>query len=91
MKLQLKHAPAGIYFIKHLASGSWNVNELPHNLKSNEKLIDFLKNDVRNDNGAFFCEIYDDVFLHYRAGGNWRKEGMELHNKMSQLLKSCLL
>lgn len=97
LKLQLKHTPAGIYFIKHLASGSWNVNELPHNLKSNEKLIDFLKNDVRNannpnnPNGAFFCEIYDDVFLHYRAGGNWRKEGMELHNKMSQLLKSCLL
>ena len=82
----------GIYFIKHLWSCSWNANELPTNLKSNAKLTEFLKNDARNTNSdAFFCEIYDDVFLHYRAGGNWRKEGMELHNKMSQLLKSCLL
>jgi hypothetical protein len=79
-----------IYFIKHLWSGSWNMNELPNNLQNN-KLITFLKNDVRNVNDKFFCEIYDNVFLHYRAGGNWRKEGEKMHTLMSQKLKDCLL
>lgn len=79
------------YLIKHLSSCSWNIDKLPEKLCNNEKLIDFLQNDTRNTNGNFFCEIYDNVFLHYRAGGNWRNEGLELHNKLSQLLKNCLL
>lgn len=80
-----------IFFIKHLWSCSWDINELPINLKNNTKLIDFIKNDVRNVNDKFFCEIYDNVFLHYRAGGNWRKEGLDLHSLLSQKLKNALL
>jgi hypothetical protein len=80
-----------IYFIKHLWSCSWNICELPQNLQHNTNLITFLKNDTRNTNGNFFCEIYDNVFLHYRAGGNWMNEGLELHKKLSQSLKICLL
>lgn len=80
-----------IYFIKHLCSCSWDINELPKNLQDNVKLIDFLKNDTRNVNNKFFCEIYDNKFLHYRAGGNWRKEGLELHKLLSQKLKDALL
>ena len=85
-----------IYFIKHLWSCSWNIQELPINLQTPnpEKLINFIKNDVRNpsDNDTFFCEIYDNVFLHYRAGGNWRKEGLDvLHKQLSLQLKDCLV
>jgi hypothetical protein len=80
-----------IYFIKHLWSCSWDISELPKSLQYNTKLIDFFKNDVRNVNGKFFCEIYDDVFLHYRAGGNWRNEGFDLHKQLSESLKNCLL
>jgi hypothetical protein len=83
-----------IYFIRHLWSCSWNMTELPSNLQKpkHEKLIDFIKNDVRNpSNDKFFCEIYDNVFLHYRAGGNWREEGMDLHKRMSLQLKDCIL
>ena len=80
-----------IYFIKHLWSCSWDISELPINLRDNVKLIDFLKNDVRNVNDKFFCEMYDNVFLHYRCGGNWRKEGLELHKMLSQKLKKTLL
>jgi len=80
-----------IYFIKHLWSCSWDISELPINLQDNTKLIDFFKNDVRNVNDKFFCEIYDNVFLHYRAGGNWRKEGLVLHKLLSQKLKNALL
>jgi hypothetical protein len=79
-----------IYFIKHLWSCSWNMNELPTNLQDN-KLINFLNNDVRNVNNNFFCEIYDNVFLHYRAGGNWRQEGLDVHHLLSQKLKNTLL
>lgn len=90
-----------IYFIKHLWSFTWNINELPKNLQHNTKLIDFLQNDPRitnegvyentNANNNIFCEIYDNVFLHYRAGGNWRGEGYDFHKKMAELLKECLL
>ena len=80
-----------IYFIKHLWSCSWDISELPKNLENNTELIDFLKNDKRNKGNKFFCEIYDDVFLHYRAGGNWMKEGMKFHNNMSERLKNTLL
>jgi hypothetical protein len=80
-----------IYYIKHLWSCSWNINELPAKFKNNTKLIDFLNNDKRNENCNYFCEIYDELFLHYRAGGNWRNEGLQFHNYHTQLLKDVLL
>ena len=80
-----------IYFIKHLWSCSWDISELPQNLKKNTELIDFFTNDIRNNGNKFFCEIYDNVFLHYRAGGNWRNEGMDFHKYLSEYLKKCLL
>jgi hypothetical protein len=78
------------YFIKHLWSCTWNNNELPNNLKQNHELITFLANDPRNINN-YFCEIYDNVFLHYRAGGNWNKEGMSFHKQLTQKLKNIIL
>jgi len=80
-----------IYFMKHLSSCSWNKSELPKNLNNNIKLIEFFENDIRNENNKFFCEIYDNVFLHYRAGGNWRREGLYLHKKLAQELKEVLI
>ena len=80
-----------IYFIKHLWSGTWCLNELPENIKKQEKLVDFIKNDTRNFNDKFFCEIYDDIFLHYRAASNWNNEGFDFHKKNSELLKKILL
>jgi hypothetical protein len=80
-----------IYFIKHLWSCSWNQDELPNNLRDNKKLIDFFTKDIRNKNGKFFCEIYDNVFLHYRAGGNWLREGLHIHKMLTEQLKEALL
>lgn len=60
-----------IYFIRHLWSTTWNENEIPQNLLKNNKLLEFLKQDIRNTNSLFYCELYDDVFLHYRGGSNW--------------------
>lgn len=80
-----------VYFIKHLWSCSWNASELPATLKTNTALLTFLENDPRNVNGNFYCEIYDDVFLHYRAGGNYNKEGMGLHTALTSKLKEILV
>jgi hypothetical protein len=80
-----------IYYIKHLWSCSWNESEIPENLKTNIKLIDFMSSDPRNQNNKFFCEIYDNKFLHYRAGGNWDKRNMIMHENLSLKLKEILL
>ena len=80
----------GIYYIKHLWSTSWDESEMPDNIK-NMNLIQFMKSDPRNKNGKYFCEIYDNKFLHYRAGGNWNNEGMGLHLFLSDKLKSILV
>ena len=83
-----------IYFIKHLWSCSWNETEMPANIKLLEnykELVTFFKEDVRNANGKFYCELYDNVFLHYRAGSNWNKEGMDLHNTLTAKLKKILM
>lgn len=86
-KRDVDYNTSKIYFIKHLWSSSWDENELPNNLKGNDDLITFLKNDKRNKDGKFFCEIYDDVFLHYRGGGcNWMGEGMEFHKNQLEKL-----
>ena len=83
-----------IYFIKHLWSCSWDITELPTNIIETSPIIDFIKNDPRNSNNKFFCEIYDNVFLHYRAGGNWLNEGMDLHynlsNNLYRSIQKCL-
>jgi hypothetical protein len=80
-----------IYFIKHLWSCSWDENEIPTNLKNNNKLFRFLKEDPRNLNDKFYCEIYDNKFLHYRAGGNWEKKDMKIHIALSEKLRETLL
>jgi hypothetical protein len=79
-----------VMFIRHLWSCSWNESELPNNLKDSEKLLEFFKSDPRNQRGNFFCEIYDNKFLHYRAGGNWMNEGLEIHMYLSEKLKQIL-
>lgn len=80
-----------IYFIKHLWSCTWDKTELPDDLKSNTKLLEFLENDPRNENNKYFCEIYDDCFLHYRAGGNWRGEGLHIHKSLTNNLKNAIM
>lgn len=80
-----------IYRIRHLCSCNWDESNIPPNLIKMTKLIDFFKNDPRNINGKFFCEIYENMFLHYRAGGNWLRQGIKLHNNLSQQLHSIII
>jgi len=76
------------YYIRHLWSCSWGDEEIP--LSISQELKDFIKKDPRNLSGKYYCELYDDVFLHYRAGSNWNNEGMEIHKNLSLELKRIL-
>jgi hypothetical protein len=80
----------GIYFIKHLWSLTWNDYEIPEKLK-NIELATFFRNDPRNNSGNYFCEIYDETFLHYRAGGDWQRRGLGFHNELTEKLKGVLM
>jgi hypothetical protein len=85
-----------IFNIKHLPSLRWNKNSknMPDflNQPKYHALLDFLENDPRNSNdNKYFCEIYDNTYLHYRAGGNWREEGMQFHISMTNKLRDVLL
>jgi hypothetical protein len=80
-----------VHFMKYLKSGEWNLGDMPPNLKENERLVCFLQNDIRNINGKFFCELYDNKFFHYRAGGNWEKRNFKLHVDLSYQLKSIFI
>ena len=80
----------GIYFIRHLWSLTWNDTEMPEKFKKTE-LDDFIREDPRNSPIGYFCEIYDDTFLHYRAGGDWQRRGLEFHNELTSELKNVLV
>lgn len=82
-------ATSSVLFLHHLWSCTWDLSELPSNLFDSE-LISFLQSDPRNKDGKFFCELFDDIFLHYRAGGNWRQEGMNLHIQLAKRLETVL-
>jgi hypothetical protein len=81
----------GIYYIKHLWSCTWNDSEMPDNIKHNEKLCSFIREDPRNQNEKFWCEIYDNKFLHYRAGSNWEKQNFAIQQMLTLKLRDCLL
>lgn len=82
------HNKNKIKYIKHLWSMSWNEEEYPSNLSNN--ILDFCKNDVRNNNNKFFCEIYDKKFLHIRGGSGWMNEGKSIHDDLSNKLYNVL-
>jgi hypothetical protein len=83
------NCPENIYFIKHLPSCSWEETDAPKDLLT-DKLIKFLKNDIRNRSGKFWCELYDSNILHYRAGSNWNNEGKQIHDLTTQRLTEAL-
>ena len=87
----LTQEDTNINYIKHLSSLSYDENEIPENLKNNAKLVHFMQTDPRNQKGKFYCEIYDNKFLHYRAGGNWEKRNMHVHKALTLKLRELLL
>jgi hypothetical protein len=77
-----------IYKIKHLPSLTWNSDSLPENVS--KKVLNFCDTDCRNEKGQYFTEIYDTRWLHYRAGGNWRGEGLKVHMDLTRKLDNMI-
>ena len=80
-----------VYFFSSMSSLNWGQFSIPENIKNNKELVSFLVEDPRNENGKFFCELYDNRFLHYRAGSNWMNNGMNVHYSLSEKLKQILM
>ena len=90
--LKLNNHNHNIYYIRHLWSLNWNEDDINDDNNENiKKLLKFIKDDPRNKDGKFFSEIYDNKFLHYRAGCNWIGEGIDFHKNNSQKLKEAIM
>lgn len=77
----LRTAKPRAYAIQHRASGTWDAHDFPRDLPV--EWLFYLQSDSRNSgDGKFFSELYDDRFLHFRAGGNWeqRSSGAYISN-----------
>jgi hypothetical protein len=74
--------------IIYLPSCNWDEKDIPETINENIKI--FLDNDVRNQKGKYFSEIYYKKILHYRAASNWMNNSYELHNSMTNLLTETL-
>ena len=85
------HVSKTIYYITHKSSGKWDENDAPDCIKTNKGLLQFLKENPRNENNKFFCELYDNCLLHYRAGGNWMGEGHDFHINLAKNLKDAIV
>ena len=75
---------SNIYFMKNIRTHTWRIDEIPKYLNKNKKFIEFLKEDKRNYGELIFGEIYDDIFYHYRSGGNGI--GEDLSNKLNEVI-----
>ena len=78
------------YKINHLSSCCWSKEDFPQKL--NPVLFEFLDNDIKNtNNGKYWAEIYDETFLHYRAGGNWENLPKDTHQNRTNILYNTLV
>jgi hypothetical protein len=85
-----KESPSSFVFIPYLQSERWNTDThpVPHIA---ENVIQFIHTDPRNRNRKYWCEIYNNSILHYRAGSNWRREGREFHDRLTDALYKILM
>ncbi len=74
--------------IHHQYSCGWNLQTNTSQVHS--LVLDFCAQDIKNQNGMFWCEIYDDVFLHLRAGSNWERLARNIHDTRTQQLETLL-
>lgn len=69
-------------WLPHLSSLNWGMNELETDMS--EKVLEFIISDDRNNDKKFYTELYDNKFLHFRAGSNWKKEPSEIVKRRNQ-------
>jgi len=76
-------------YINHLSSLNWRINDFEAFIP--EGIRQFILKDDRNQAGKMYSEIYDQTFLHFRAGSNWREESAQVVKERNyRFLKSCM-
>lgn len=79
--------------LKHCVSGKWNKNDIKIDIP--KSILNFCENDKRSifnfgSKDKYFSEIYDDIFLHYRAGGNWQNYKKDVHDECTNNLEKAI-
>lgn len=74
--------------IKHLPSLQWNYSNLTSIFSDNIK--EFIIEDERNIDNNYYTEFYDETFLHFRAGSNWKKEPAHVVKSRIYAFSDCL-
>lgn len=77
--------------IDGIHSDKIHINDID-SLNINDIVKNYLKKDCKLFDNTNFSEIYDDVFLHLRAGSNWIKHNknttkIRLHNLKNTIMK----
>ena len=76
--------------IDHLSSLNWKISEYRGDLPIG--LRNYVSQDPRNVGDNIYAEIYDDAFLHFRAGSNWKEEAPEIVKlRHLEFLRACFV
>ena len=76
-------------WLQHYSSLRWNMIDIE--LKLPRDIVSFMESDDRNVNNSFYCELYDETFIHFRAGSNWRRESAQIVNKRNKEFLSSIV
>jgi hypothetical protein len=88
-KIEENGFEATLGYISHLSSLNWRINDYEAFIP--EGIRKFILNDDRNQAEKMYSEIYDQSFLHFRAGSNWREESAQVVKERNRrFLKSCM-
>lgn len=74
-----------IHNISHLCSLRWSKIHFPKDI--NSAVFDFCNNDIKNQKGQYYSEIYDNMYLHLRSGGRWTIDSKNKYNIRTKLLQ----
>jgi hypothetical protein len=69
---------------------NWKLSEYRGDLPIG--LRNYVSQDPRNVGDYIYAEIYDDAFLHFRAGSNWKEEAPEIVKlRHLEFLRACFV
>jgi len=85
----VKNDSTRVQKIKYQPSCTWNkANSTSIDIP--QAVLDFCEEDIKNVNNKYWCEIYENRFLHLRAGSNWEGIAKSIHTSRTLKLNKLL-